>query len=315
MILTRCVDFDIVSTLKKTFLLFCCLIQAISSSFAEGILDDVNLKSIADVNLKEGIQVDSISVASGAGFYKQGDNLYFFKVDAQGQWTEDRYFMVSSSVWFHGMKHSHAIYGGTFSVTPLYVTKTLTSPEAKIKIDQKISYLQGIFENDPGISIKNSIQANLVAVSETATVSMGNVLSAFLALEAQLGSVRWTEFSDDGGRFTGFAPLSGSAEAGIIYTPKESLIIRLAGGITGDISYGKTRGSQTGVSPTRYNDYAAYLDFSVTNLNWGSTAFIQAGNVFRLTKPTVEGTGHYAYLMIGASVSGTTVKKIINIIK
>ncbi len=289
--------------------------QFLTLSFAEGILDDVNLKSIADVDLDDGIKVDSISVASGSAFYKQGDNLYFFKVDAQGQWAKDRYFMVSSSVWFHGMKHSHAVYGGTFSVTPLYTTSTLTSAEDKIKIEQKISYLQGIYENDPGISIKNSIQANLVAVSETASVSMGNVLSAFLALEAQLGSVRWTEFSDDGGRFTGIAPLSGSAEAGIIYTPKESLIIRLAAGVTGDISYGKTQGSQTGVSPTRYKDYAAYLDFSITNTNWGTSAFVQAGNVYRTTKPTVDGTGHYAYLMIGGSVSGATFKKVKNIFK
>ena len=299
----------------KNFLLVFLLFQKVSLIFSQGIGDDHNLKSVVEVDIEDGVQLNSISISSGSGFYKQGDNLYFFRVEAQGEWTEDRYFMVSSSVWFDGMKHSHAIYGGTFSVTPLYVTKTLSAPEDKIQIDQKISFLQAIYENDPGISIKNSIQANLVAVSETATFSMGNAVSAFLALEAQLGSVRWTEFSNDGGQFTGFAPLSGSAEAGIVFTPQESLIIRLASGVTGEISYGKTSGSQSGISPTRYKDYAAYIDLSITQKNWGTTAFIQAGNVYRVTKPTVDGTGHYAYLMLGATLTDTTFKKLKNLLR
>ncbi len=270
--------------------------------FADGIGDDVNMSGILDDKKNNGPKLDSLSVGWGSEHYVEGDNLYFYKVDAQGSWTKDRYFMVSARVYHSGAEGPGGIPSATFTITPLYTTRDISPEKSKIKISETRSYLPLKYERDTGVYMEHSIQAALVGIRRDVSVSITGALAAFVALEAQILSGRWVQFPEGEGNFIGVAPLSGNASLGFVYSPSQSVEITLTlAGISGDMNYGKTYGSQSGISPNRYTNYAVYFSLGVLLKKYDVTFSLEGGKVFRNTTPSVLDANNYPYIGFSAT--------------
>lgn len=284
---------------RSGFILFCITCAPI---FADGIGDDVNMSGILDDKKTSGPKLESLSAGWGSEHYVEGDNLYFYKVDAQGSWEKDRFFMVSARVYHSGAEGPGGIPSATFTITPLYTTRNISPENSKIKITETRSYLPFKYERDTGVYMEHSIQAALVGIRRDVSVPITGALAAFVALEAQILSGRWVQFPEGEGNFIGVAPLSGNAALGFVYSPSQSVDITLTlAGISGDMNYGKTYGSQSGISPRRYTNYAVYSSLSVLLKKWDITLSVEGGKVFRNTKPSVLDESNYPYVGFSAS--------------
>lgn len=267
--------------------------------FADSLSDDVNFKSVVETK-KASVHINALTASWGAEFYREGDNTYFYKIDASGQWSDDRYFMVSAKVYHNGAEGPGGIPSAVFTITPLY--KTQTADLEKIKIVKTTSFLPLKYERDQGVSMENSIQAALVGLRRDVSVPLSGAVSAFVSLEAQLPSFRWVQFPDDAGDFYGIAPVGGTVSAGFVFNPSQSVVVTYTlAGISGDVTYGSTRGAAGGSGPSRYTNYAVYTALSVLLKKWNLSFNVEAGRVYRDARPAVTDFDSYDYLGISAS--------------
>lgn len=275
------------------------------------IASDVNLESpLAGLSPKKSAKINDVALGFGSEHYEEGQNYYFFKVDVQGEWSENKSFLVSARGYHAGPHGPGLVPGITLNVVPFYTQEELTQPDAKVQVKQTISYLPLLYERDTFVSVQHSIRASMAAIKEDISIPINPMLSVFLSLEAHLLSGRWVAFPEDNGEYIGFAPLAGSGSVGFVFSPNEKvdLTVTLIGW-NGDVSYGGSYGNRT---ETKIQSMTNYSTFAGAALNFKELGLILSGEVGKITRETRPKLGDvpYTYLNFGVTLNGTFFKKV-----
>lgn len=276
------------------------------------LASDVNLESpISELAPKKSAKINDVAIGFGSEHYEQGQNYYFFKVDVQGEWSENKSFLVSARGYHAGPHGPGLVPGITLSVVPYYTEEELTKEDAKLKVKQTISYLPLLYERDTFVSVQHSIRASALAIKEDLSVPIAPMLSVFLSLEAHLLSGRWVALLPDNGEYIGYAPLAGAGSAGFVFSPNEKvdLTVTLIGW-SGDVSYGGAYGyTEDQPNIQRMTNYSV---FAGANLNFKELGLSLNGEVGKITRETTPKLGDvpYTYLNFGVTLNGNFFKKI-----